>query len=410
MEVKCQNCGSKCKCIISFGNQPICNRNLSSRKEFSDEKRYPLGMYFCPACYLIQQPQELSTKVLFPSDFNYLSSSSKAVVEFYEGLAIKLYQKYKLKPKDTVVEVASNDGVFLKPLYNRGLRVIGIDPAKFAADWANARGIYTIDTDFESAEPKVKEIAKGKIKLLAAFDVLAHTGNLYGFLDSIADLLAANPDAIFVSQSQYLPKLMENCEFDCLYHEHQRTYTITSLQNIFIKHHLYIYDCEETPFYGGSILAYASCKPHPQSERLIKTLEAEKKYAKISTYKNFKNRVKKIRKSLLSMLKAEKQKKHFIIGIGQPMKSSVLLNYCKINSRKIAYLTETNVLKIGTLSPGSHIKVINENSFLKSKDNNPNTTALILSWNMADLLMKKLKENGFSGKFIIPIPIPKLVN
>lgn len=404
--VKCQNCSTRCEKIIDYGRQPICNRNLLHPYQFKGEKKYPLGLWFCPNCTLVQQPQQLPTNLLFPPGFNYLSSSSKSIVRFYEALALRYKEEYSLTNQDCIVEIASNDGVFLKPLHKQGIPVKGVDPAKIAAERARHDGIPTIIGDFTSVEADVKEWADGRLKLLCAFDVLAHTGSINRFLYKVKDLLQANPNAIFISQSHYLPKLIENTEFDTCYAEHQRFYTVTSLQNLFKRHGLYIYDCEETDFYGGSFLAYASCEPRVMSYRMEEQLKKEKRYGKISAYSGFKQQVEKNRKDLMKLLFREKKAGRKIIGIGQPMKSAVLLNYCKITDKVVDYLTEVNPLKIGTYAPGSHLMVVDESTFLASADNNSNTDALLLSWNLANDIIKKLKENGFNGKFIIPVPNP----
>ena len=406
----CQNCGSKCTTVLDLGEQPICNRFLKSKTEFRNEKRYPLGLVFCPECMLVQLPLSLPTEIVFTKDFNYLSGSSKDVVKYFGKISHTFITKFGLNDSDYVVDIGSNDGTFLKPFKEKGIKVIGVDPAKIPAKIANRDGIYTIPLSFEEAHDIVAKKTKGgKIRLFTAFNVIAHTGDINGFLDKVSNLLDINPNAVFVSQSHYLPKLIENCEFDTIYMEHQRFYTVTSMQNLFNSHHLYIYDCEEVPFYGGSILVYASHNPRPQTKRLKVTLRLERRFSHIKTYMHFRKRVEGIRSRLLKLLEKEKANNHKIIGVGAPMKSSTLLNYCQIDRRLVDYLTETNFLKIGTYSPGTHLKIIDEKDFLTSIDNNPNTDALLLSWNMKSTIVQKLRKAGFKGKFIIPIPKPELI-
>ncbi len=388
--------------------QPICNRFMKKESEFAGEKRYPLKVVFCPKCTLLQLSEQLPTRLLFDKDFNYISSSSKSVVKHYTELAERYVNEFNLGAGDWVADIGSNDGVFLLPLKEKAIGVVGIDPGKEPARIANERGVFTLDEDFVSAEPKVNALVQGRLKLLTAFDVIAHTGNIGKFLDKVAHLLKDNIDAPFISQSHYMPNVIDRGEFDTIYHEHQRFYTITSMQNLFNKHHLYIYDCEQNEFYGGSIIAYASYEPKQPTERLNATLEAERKYADFATYEGFKEKVEGIKSQLVSMLKDEKARGRHIVGIGAPMKSATLLNYCNIDGSLVDYLTETNKMKAGKYSPGVHLYVDEDERLLATK-NTENIDALILSWNMAEVIIKNLREKGFKGKIVIPIPEVKIV-
>lgn len=178
----CQNCKSKCIPILDLGNQPICNRFLKSKSEFRKEKRYPLVLVFCPACSLVQLSVSLPTSIIFNKDFNYLSSSSKDVVTHYTSIAEDLTKKFRLRKGDFVVDVGSNDGVSLKPLKEKGISIIGVEPAPKPAEIANEQGILTLVEEFENAVDKVIKISHGKIKVISAFDVIAHTGSIHRFL------------------------------------------------------------------------------------------------------------------------------------------------------------------------------------------------------------------------------------
>ncbi len=400
---KCQNCGRVCKPIVNLGEQPLCNQNIKSPAEFKNEKKYTLGMVFCSYCYLVQQPIKLPTHILFPKNFNYLSSSSKPVVDHYVSIANSCVDKYDLDEKDLVMDIGSNDGVFLKPLKEKGINVLGIDPAPLAARRAMDKKIPTIINEFEKA--KLPDL--NGLRIITAFDVLAHTGNIHGFLDKVKKLIDKYSNAIFISQSHYLPSLIEKCEWDTIYHEHQRFYTISSLNNLFKRHGIFIHDCEENSFYGGSILIYASGKKLPISSRLKRKFKTEAKYRRFDAYAEFKSRIERSKVNLIKVLRREKIAGRHIIGIGCPMKSSVLLNYCKIDNTILDFLTEINPLKIDTYSPGMHIKIIDERELFKM-DRMPEI-ALILSWNMAYNIIDNLKKNGFNGKFIIPLPDIKIV-
>lgn len=400
---KCQNCNAKCVPILNLGRQVICNRFLKSKKELDKERKYPLSIVFCPKCSLVQQAILLPTNLIFNKDFNYLSGASKDAVNHFEYMAKRLLKEFNLKKTDFVMDVGSCDGVFLKPLKEKGVGVIGVEPTPKPASIANAQGIHTIVKQFEQVP---KAVRLPKIRLLTAFNVIAHTSTIHPFLEGVETILSKTPDSVFLSQSQYLPDIVEKGSFDTLYHEHNRFYTIKSLQNLFERHNLHIYDAQRIGYYGGSIIVYASIKKKPQTRRLKVIINAEKKYAKLSTYKQFGKEVKAKRKELRKLLLSAKKQGKKIVGIGAPMKSSVLLSYCGITSKIIDVLTEVNALKIGTYSP-SGIKVVDEKKYFKH--NSPDM-AMILSWNMSGTIMKNLKKSGYKGKFLIPLPDPKVIS
>ncbi|MDE1870216.1 MAG: methyltransferase domain-containing protein [Candidatus Micrarchaeota archaeon] len=402
----CQNCGTKCEQILNLGEQIICNRFFKSKEQLGKEKKYPLVIVFCPKCSLVQQSIVIPTNKIFDINFNYLSSASRDAVMHFTKLAKTLIKEYNLKKGDYVVAIGSNDGTELKPFKEKGIGVIGVEPAPKPAKMANDMGIYTIVDQFEKANKKIMEESKGKVRILSAFNVMAHTGSIHKFLENVKKILVANPNAVFINQGQYLPDIIEKVSYDTLYHEHSRFYTVTSMQNLFEGHGLHIYDCERISYYGGSIIVYASSDLRQRTKRLEKLLETEKEYTKLKKYKQFSNKVVQRRDELLKLLNKLKGKGKSIVGGGAPMKSSVLLNYCKIDSNTLDILTESNSLKIGTYSP-SGIKVADEHTYFKN--HNPDYV-LILSWNMAENMMKDLRGCGFKGKFIIPLPELRVVD
>ena len=402
---KCQNCKSECKTILDLGNQYICNRFLKSREAFKREKKYPLVLVFCPSCTLVQLSVSLPTSLVFNKDFGYLSSSSKDVVTHYTNIANNLIEEFNLKKEGYVVDIGSNDGVSLKPLQAQGISVLGVEPVFKIARMAYRQGIETIPAEFEHALQKISMKVKGRLKVVTAFDCLAHTGSPHKFLKNMVQLLKVNPDAIFISQSQYLPYVIERGEWDTIYHEHQRFYTLTSLQNLFTKHELYIYDAMLNDFYGGSFLAYASLKQKPKSKRLMALLTKEKKYTKLKAYEQFAKKAQENSRKLRLLLLDLKSEGKTIIGLGAPMKSSTLLAYSRIDKDILDVLTEVNKLKIGMISP-SGIPVVDEKKYFES---NKSDYCLILSWNMQKGIIKKLKANGIKSKFIAPLPKLKVL-
>ena len=230
---------------------------------------------------------------------------------------------------------------------------------------------------------------------------MAHTYDINAFLSGIRKIMKYNKNAIFISQSHYLLNLIQKFEYDTIYHEHSRYYTVTALQNMFKKYNLYINSAFPVNFYGGSVLIYASTQ-NKISKSVNNFISIEKKYLNPKAYQNFGKKIKTKRNQLMNLLYTLKIKNLRIAGIGAPMKSTTLLNYCKIGPDILDYITEVNELKIGTYSPGMHIPIVNDEELKRS----PPDFALILSWNISKTVIKKIKKEGYTGKFIIPIPNP----
>lgn len=401
----CQSCGyQKCKVILDLGSQPICNKFLRDPSEFVNEKKYPLKLIFCPRCKLVQLSELPPREEVFGEDYNYLSGASPSALKFFEETAKKLVKTLGLKPGDLVLDIGSNDGSLLLEFKKLGMRVLGVEPAPKPAQIAIERGIDTIIGYFEDSISKIKQVTGGEIKLITAFNVLAHTDRIHQFLEGVKELL--NDDSVFVSSSHYLKSLVDNLEWDTIYHEHARYYSLTSLDYLFRSHSIHIFDAEITDYYGGSILVYASIKEKRRSERLEKLISEESYITKYRYLKNFARRVIKNSSELRALLYRLKSEGKRIVGLGAPMKSSTLLNFCGCDNKVIDYLVEVNPLKIGTYSPGTHIKVVSEDFFLSDKSVD---YALILSWNIAEYIIEKYRSKGYKGKFIIPIPEVKII-
>jgi ubiquinone/menaquinone biosynthesis C-methylase UbiE len=340
---------------------------------------------------------------------DYLSSTSKSVVQHYTNIANSLIKKYDLKKGSMVIDIASNDGVSLLPLKEKGIKVLGIEPAPEPAKIAEQKGIPTIVSTFEDCVDEAIRQSNGKMKVVTAFDVLAHTTTIHEFLNGIKRLLIENPEAVFVSQSQYLPTVIKNCEFDTIYQEHLRFYTATSLRNLFLAHGLWLYDVELNDFYGGSFLATATLKDirAPNiTPRLFKLLQKEKRFLRSKEFKQFPKEVETKRETLVKLLKRLRAEHKSVVAIGAPMKSSTLLNYCHIDSSLVHALLEVNPLKVNTWAPGTHIKVLDERAYFNACKPD---YAMILSWNMAEGIILKLMKNGYNGCFIVPLPDLKII-
>lgn len=403
---RCQVCGSSdVSLVIDLGMQPICNVLLRDEASFENERFYPLELVRCHRCTLVQLSAVPPANVVFSDGYNYVSGSTPDVVRYFGEWASKLQRRLGLKEGDYVVDIGSNDGTFLAACQNRGLGVLGIEPAPMPHQIALQNGVDSINKPFQETVSSVLDKVGGKLRMVSAFNVVAHTDRPHEFLEGVRLLLENNRGATFVCQSHYLEDMIDRGEWDTIYHEHARYYSLTSLAYLFGLHSLHIYDVERSDFYGGSFIAYASVDSRQESGRVVTMQASERRLGDDSLYEAFAQRIADSRQRLRTLLTELKAEGKRIVGIGAPMKASTLLNYCQIDSRILDYLTEVNPLKINMYFPGIHIKVVAEDMFFRD----PPDAAMVLSWNVAPRIMEKLKESGYRGLFIIPIPGVRLI-
>jgi hypothetical protein len=349
----------------------------------------------------VQLDYVIPTEHTFGEQYTYLTGSSSSLVNYYSRLAVKFVDRFDLRLGDIIIEIGSNDGTFLKAFQSQGLCVLGVEGAIQSSAAALADGIPTLQRFFgKGTASAIKgRLPKGaKIRLIAAMNVLAHTDNINDFLSEVAGLMA--PDTVFVSQSHWLVDLVRKFEFDTIYHEHLRYYTLRSLMHLFQRHGLNMEDAERTDFYGGSILGYARRGTNSQSSELLSILKQEEGLDIVQSLKSMKQELLTNKVRLLSLLTELKLAGKRTIGIGAPMKASTLLNFYSITPDLVEYLTEVNPLKVGTVVPGVGIPVVHEDIVFKQQPD----YAILLSWNMAEAIIPKYRSLGYQGKFILPVP------
>jgi len=406
--LSCQGCGRQgLEKVLDLGYQPLCNEFISVEEATRPQTFYPLCLCYCHHCLLVQLDYIIPTEVTFGDQYTYLTGSSASLIMYYDDLAERLYKQLDLQPGDGIVEIGSNDGTFLKAFQRLGLEVLGIEGAHQSSRLAVEAGIPVIEDFFgPGMAAKVEDkLPKGtKIRLVIAMNVLAHTDNINSFLDEITKLMG--PDTTLVSQSHWLMALVQKVEFDTIYHEHLRYYTMHSLMGVLERQGLHIFDGEVTDFYGGSILGYAKLQQLPPTTGLTEILEQEDQINVPESLTQMKNTLIQNKSRLLSMLVDLKQSGKRVIGVGAPMKASTLLNFYGITPDLIEYIAEVNELKVGTLVPGVQIPVIHEDAVFED----PPDYAILLSWNMAKPIIRNYRANGFKGKFIMPVPEPEVID
>ncbi len=401
---KCQFSKKKdLKRILSLGYLPAVNQmhKVSGKKNF--DFFFPTNLVYSRSSKLFQIDNIVDKKILFPKTYPYTSSTTKILRENFQDLFNEVNKLFKLQKKDLVVDIGSNDGNLLKKF--KGCKVLGVTPEKVGLK-AIRDGIPTIINYF--TRKIVHKINKkfGRAKIVTATNVFAHIDNIDELIKNILKLMKT--DGVFISESHYFLSLIETLQYDTIYHEHLRYYTVTNLKNIFKKYGLNIIHVKKIPTHGGSIRVYASKNKNYKIHKSVSLfLKKEKKEL---TYKNlnlFKNSVLKSKIDLLKIIKKIKSKDQKIFAIGAPSRATTLVNYVGINEEMIDCICEIKGShKINHYLPGTRIPIVAEDVIFKKKPK----YLLLLSWHISKGLIKIFKKKGYKGKFIIPLPKPKIIS
>lgn len=390
--------------FLDLGKHPPPLNFVSKENLKRDQSSYPLQVCFCNNCGLVQLGDAVDPNVMF-KDYLYTSGVSTAFRNHLSQFAKSLVDRFSPISKDLVIDIASNDGTLLKFFQSYGVRVLGIEPSNIAK-LAEENGISTIN-DFFNEDIANKILEKhGQAKIITITNAFAHIKDLDSIMKGIKLLLMK--DGVFVSESQYLVDIIEKLEYDTIYHEHLRYYSLHTLLQLFEKYDMEIFDCERISSHGGSIRVYAASKGQfVKSNNIEKMLNLERKLnlSSIETYKEFANRVYENKNDLLSLLQKIKSSGQKIVGISAPARSSTILNFCHIDSSILDYVVEKSPLKLGKFTPGTHIEVVDDSKLVEDQPD----YALLLSWHLSDSIIPKIQNDGYKGKIIVPLPKPKII-
>lgn len=405
MSINCRLCNSKIeKSFLSLGKSPVSNAYLSKSELSKMEPFYPLDLYVCPECFLVQIEEFEKSQNIFNSNYAYFSSYSESWLEHCKEYVSMMINRFGFNEKSFVVEVASNDGYLLQYFKEKNINVLGVEPTSNTAEIAIKKGIPTQIEFFNTEFAKQMLKQSKQADLIIGNNVLAHNPQLNDFVEGLK--VALKSHGVITMEFPHLLKLIEKNEFDTVYHEHYSYFSFYTVKKLFEKHDLEIFDVDELSTHGGSLRIFAKHKLDTSkniSENIYQLIEKEKLFGLqvLETYSNFSNNVEQTKRNLLKFLIDTKEQNKTVAAYGAPAKGNTLLNYCGIRTDFIEYTVDRNPHKQNCFLPGVNIPIYHPD---KIKETKPDFI-LILPWNIKEEVLEQMKfVNDWGGKFVVPIP------
>jgi hypothetical protein len=400
----CQVCGhAPLANVLDLGYMPPVNQMVPIGEVPRQQPWFPTNLFYCGECELVQLGLAVDPVIIFPPEYPYTSGTTKLLRDNFAELYAEASAMLKLGPQDLIIDIGSNDGTLLANFKNGGHRVLGIEPTE-VGKIAQGRGIPTVTRYFTPATAAEVKREHGAARVVTAANCFAHIEDVHAIVEGILDLMAG--DGVFISESHYLIGLLDRLQYDTIYHEHLRYYSLTSLANLLQMHGLEVFHARPIPSHGGSIRVYAA-RPgqQPVQPSVAKMLAAEPRgEAMRKRLDAFRNDVMLSKLRLLAMIRDLKEHGARICGISAPSRASTLVNYLGLDEAIIDYVCEiAGSLKIGKCMPGTSIPVVEESRLFTDQPE----CAIIFSWHIADELAPKLRAKGYRGKLITPLPVPK---
>ena len=404
----CQICNNKqLKNILFLGYIPPVNTLHEIGSVPKQHITFPLELLFCSQCSLVQIGVDVDQSILFPLEYPYLSGNTKILRDNFSELYIESLNLLELQSQDLIIDIGSNDGTLLSNFFQKGHPVLGIEPT-LASNVALCKGIPTLRAFFN---PQIaSEVWKqyGPAKVITATNVFAHISDIHDVIESIKLLLSE--DGVFISESHYLVKLIETLQYDTVYHEHLRYYTLTSLASLFNAHDMEIFHAKSIATHGGSIRVYAAKKGQREMLSSVENLLNHERTSGIidgTAFKQFSQNVVASKLELLTLLAGLKKEGKKIVAIGSPSRSSTLVNYVGLDNNIIDCVYEVSTsFKLNKYIPGTRIPIVDECGLYTAQPD----FALLFSWHIADEIIENLRMKSYRGKFIIPLPSPRIVD
>ena len=400
---RCQVSGkSDLKTIISLGYLPPVNKMQKVGKKKEESIFFPVDLVYSKTSKLVQLNNLVDKSILFPKEYPYTSSTTKILRENFKELYKECCKLINLNSDDLIIDIGSNDGNLLNNFKNNH-KVLGVTPENIGKV-AIKKGIKTLIKYFDKKTSSHILKKFGKAKIITATNVFAHIENVNNLMQNILKILKT--DGIFITESHYLVSLIKDLQYDTIYHEHLRYYSLSSLKYLLEKYNLSIFHAKKIPTHGGSIRVYAARKGKFKTLNSVKQiLDEEKKFLNWKNFNKFRSDVVKSKLNLYKILINIVKSKQKIYGIGAPSRASTLINYLGLTNEILQYVCEVDgSYKIGNYMPGTNIPIISEKKLYSDQPE----YALLLSWHISKELIANLKKKGFKGKFIIPLPSPRI--
>jgi hypothetical protein len=402
---RCQVSGSTdLRRIVFIGFLPPVNTMAPIGTRPNEQPAYPAELLYCPESKLVQLGLIVDPAVLFPPHYAYTSGTTRILRENFAELYDEVMRLYPIDKPALAVDVGSNDGTLLSNFHKGGHRVCGIEPTD-THKIARERGITTINAFFGPAAAADVVKHHGRARIVTATNVFAHIENVHEIVESILAML--DDDGVFISESHYFLALVETLQYDTIYHEHLRYYALQSLTFLLEMHGLEIVHAKRIPTHGGSIRVYAARRGQKAVQTSVAQLLAvEERELTWDRFMDFRRRASQSKLDLMAMLKSIRGRDEKVYGVGAPSRASTLVNYVGLDDSIIDCVLEIQgSYKIGKMMPGTLIPVLEESKLMADQPD----YALLFSWHIADELVPKLKQKGYKGKFIVPLPTPTIV-
>ncbi len=400
----CRFCGSELEhTVVDLGVSPLVQSFLTLEQLNQMEPFYPLRVFVCEKCFLVQLREFVAPENIF-GDYLYFASYSDTWLAHAKRYTDEMVRRFAIDGNSLVVEIASNDGYLLQYFVEKRVPVLGVEPAANVAAVAVQKGIPSLVKFFSSATARELVAAEKRADLLLGNNVLAHVPDINDFVDGMKILL--KPQGLITMEFPHLMRLMEENQFDTIYHEHFSYFSFLTVEKIFAAHGLTLFDVEELPTHGGSLRIFArhtedNSKPVGARVTELRAREESRGYARLETYARFAEQVNETKRKLLEFLIQAKRDGKKIAAYGAAAKGNTLLNYCAIRTDFLDYTVDRSPHKQGRFLPGSHIPVYSPDQIRKTRPD----YLLILPWNLKDeIIQQNAYIRDWGGQFVVPIP------
>lgn len=396
--------------VLDFGNVPLAGAFLT-QGQIPEEKRYPLQLHFCRACTLVQVSDVIPKETLFQQNYFFHSSAIKTLVDHFQRLAQEIHRTLNRDGRCFVVEIGCNDGVLLKPLLSLGVKCVGVDPATNVLEASGLPGDMLVNDFFTAAVASRIEQEHGSARAIVSSYSFGHIDDMMEVMEGVRTLLAE--DGVFIFEIYYLGIMLDELQYDMIYHEHMSYYTLLSLSSFLKRFGMEIFDLTRDPLRAGTIRFHArktrsGTSPISDAVVALRKYEAVRGLDRLETYLGFGDRVKASKRLLLTLLDQFEQEGRRMIGYGASGRASTIMNYCGIDQRYLEYVVDDAPAKQGMYTPGTHLPI----RAWSARDEGPSRPdfALLFAWSFIEEVRSRRSrflESG--GRFIVPLPEVRVV-